>query len=65
MAISNVWMRHQTQYMEVLRAFDEPWIIGGDGRCDTPGHCAKYGAYNIMELRHNVILDVELVQVCS
>ncbi len=51
--------------MEVLRAFDEPWIIGGDGRCDTPGHCAKYGAYNIMELRHNVILDVELVQVCS
>ena len=62
-AISNVWMRHQMQYMEVLRAFDEPLTIGGDGRCDSPGHSAKYGAYNLMELRHNVVVDVELVQV--
>ena len=63
-AISNVWMRHQTQNMEVLQAFEEPLTIGGDGRCDSPGHSAKYGAYNLMELRHNVVVDVELVQVC-
>lgn len=63
-AISNVWNRHQTQYMEVLQAFDEPLTIGGDGRCDSPGHSAKYGSYNLMELSHNVVLDVELVQVC-
>ncbi len=40
-AISNVWSRLQMQYMEVLRAFDEPLTIGGDGRCDSPGHSAK------------------------
>ena len=62
-AVSNVWSRHQSEYMEVLRAFDEPLTIGGDGRCDSPGHSAKYGAYNLMELRYNVVLDVELVQV--
>ncbi len=57
-AISNVWSRLQTQ------AFDEPLTIGGDGRCDSPGHSAKYGSYNLMELRHNMVLDIELVQVC-
>ena len=24
--------------------------LGGDGRCDSPGHCAKYGKYTLMEL---------------
>ncbi len=64
MAVSNVWMRQQIQYIEVIQAFDEPLVIGGNGRCDSPGHSAKYGAYNLMELRHNVVVDVELVQVC-
>jgi len=64
-AASKVWSRLQTQYIEVLQAFNEPLTIGGDGRCDSPGHSAKYGSYNLMELRHNVVLDVELVQVCT
>ncbi len=64
MAVSNVWMRQQIQFIEVIQAFDEPLVIGGNGRCDSPGHSAKYGAYNLMELRHNVVVDVELVQVC-
>ena len=49
--------------IEVLQAFDEPLSLGGDGRIDSPGHSAKYGAYSLMDLEHNVILDVELVQV--
>ncbi len=50
--------------MEVLRAFGEPLTIGGDGRRDSPDHSAKYSSYNL-ELRHNVVLDIELVQVCT
>ena len=37
--------------------------VGGDGRCDSPGYCAKYGAYTIMDLERNQILDMQLVQV--
>ncbi len=44
--------------VRVLQAFDEPLSLGGDGRSDSPGHCAKYGAYTLMDLEHNVILDV-------
>ena len=47
----------------VLQAFDEPLSLGGDGRCDSPGHSAKYGAYTFMDLEHNVVLDVQLEQV--
>ena len=50
--------------IEVLQAFDEPLSLGGDGRSDSHGHSAKYGAYSLMDLEHNVILNVELVQVC-
>ena len=27
------------------------------------GHSAKYGAYTLMDLHHNMVLDVQLVQV--
>ena len=37
--------------------------MGGDGRCDSPGFCAKYGTYSCMDLKTNNILDLQLVQV--
>ena len=40
--------------------------IGGDARCCSPGHTAKYGSYSVMDLKTKEILDVQLVQVsCS
>ena len=37
--------------------------LRGDGRCESPGHCAKYGAYSLTEERSGLIVDFELVQV--
>ena len=62
-AISTVWSQNQMAMIRSLQASDEPIAIGGDGRSDSPGHCAKYGAYSFMDLKHNVVLDIELVQV--
>jgi solute carrier family 8 (sodium/calcium exchanger) len=59
-AIFNVWNQQQTNMIQVLQALGEPLSLGGDGRSDSPGHCAKYGSYSLMDLEHNVILDVEL-----
>jgi hypothetical protein len=47
----------------LLQEYDEPLSLGGDGRCDSPGFSAKYGTYTLMELKHNAILDIQLVQV--
>ena len=63
--IMNVWNRQKMAMIEMLQALGEPLVLGGDGRSDSPGHSAKYGSYTFMDLEHNVILDVELVQVCA
>ena len=37
--------------------------VGGDARCDSPGHTAKYGSYTFMDVSSNKVLDIQLVQV--
>ena len=37
--------------------------ICGDGWCDSPGHCAKYGTYTVMDENINKVLDFEVIQV--
>lgn len=37
----------------------EPLVLGGDGRADSPGHCAKYGS---IDLEQGIVVDIQLVQ---
>lgn len=37
-------------------------ILGGDARCCSPGHTAKYGSYSLMDLQKSKIVDIQLVQ---
>ncbi|XP_046843252.1 uncharacterized protein LOC124437312 isoform X2 [Xenia sp. Carnegie-2017] len=59
-SVSNVWHMNQKHLLESIR--ERNINIGGDGRCDSPGHCAKYGSYSCMDLKSNNILDTQLVQ---
>ncbi|XP_074649011.1 uncharacterized protein LOC141904327 [Tubulanus polymorphus] len=36
--------------------------LGGDGRCCSPGHTAKYGSYSIIDMETQKILDFQLIQ---
>ena len=38
-------------------------MIAGDGRHDSMGHSAKYGAYTVFSCDINMILDFALLQV--
>jgi hypothetical protein len=62
--ILSVWTDHQRELLETLIQRPGEVILGGDMRADSPGHCAKYGSYTMMELSANRIVDVCLVQVC-
>ena len=35
--------------------------MSGDGRCDSPGKCAKFCTYTLMETSKNVILHSETI----
>ena len=37
--------------------------VCGDGRCDSPGHSAKYGTYTLMDEKTNLIIEFSIVQV--
>lgn len=63
LAISAVWEKHQAMLLKQLRQEKRQLAIGGDGRADNPGHLAKFGSYTMMELKKEVIIDVQLVQV--
>ena len=40
-----------------------PVTVNGDGRFDTPGHSATYGAYTMMDAKTSKILVSNLVKV--
>ena len=59
--ISDTWEAHQECVHVCLE--EKCLQVSGDGRCDSPGHSAKYCTYTIMDAQTNMILDFQLVQV--
>ena len=56
--------RYLLQHKDLLQSLKgEPLILAGDGRCDSPGHNAKYGTYSMMHVATEKVLDFSLVQV--
>ena len=55
-------MHQQYYFRDVIEANDKV-NLAGDGRADTPGHSAKYGAYSMLDLDEGVVVSVQLVQV--
>ena len=63
-AITLYWHQYQEKLFDSLIDAKEGNILTGDGRHDSMGHCAKYGAYTMMCLNQPTILHFDLVQVC-
>lgn len=38
-------------------------LLIGDGRCDSPGHSAKYCTYTMMDAESGKVVDIEVVPV--
>ena len=62
-AVERTYRDQQSSLLDSIKAEGKELILGGDGRCDSPGHSAKYGSYSLMDLEQNKILDSQLVQV--
>ena len=66
-ATEKVYREQQSELLGSIKAEGVKLILGADGRCDSPGHSAKYGSYTLFDIKRKKILDTELVQVgcCS
>ena len=77
---SSTFFRHQSSYLQpaIMEVYNQQQkeliadlvrrggdlVLCGDGRSDSPGHCAKYGTYTVIEARVNKVLDTQVVQAC-
>ncbi|KAK3106546.1 hypothetical protein FSP39_022375 [Pinctada imbricata] len=50
------------RYLHTAREKNLPLSLGGDGRCDTPGHSAKFCSYTMLDVNLMVVADIQLVQ---
>ena len=64
-AVEITYKKQQSTLLEDIKDEGKELILGGDGRCDSPGHSAKYGCYSLMDVEHNKIVESQLVQVCT
>lgn len=56
-----VWATEQAALMERAKGSDLRLL--GDGRCDSPGHSAKYLTYSLMDAETTQIIHFVQVQV--
>lgn len=60
--VQEAWEKEKQKVYEEIKASPKV-VLSGDARCDSPGHCAKFGSYTLMDTSSNKIVDMELVQV--
>ncbi|KAL4126059.1 hypothetical protein QTP88_010290 [Uroleucon formosanum] len=59
--INAIWSEHKKSNFLKLKSSDKIWLAS-DGQFDSPGFCAKYCTYTLMDLNSSKIIDFKLVQ---
>ena len=58
--VFNFWDRMKTTILNVFKQYNDI-CLSGDGRNDSPGHCARYCCYFVMDQFVKVIVDLEVM----
>lgn len=60
--IDDKWKKVCEDVVEDLKKTDAV-ILNGDGRCESPGHNAKYGTYTFMDCNTSKVVEFQVVEV--
>ncbi|XP_075536996.1 uncharacterized protein LOC142572060 [Dermacentor variabilis] len=60
LAVHKLWEREKRSLLSCLSSTGAQ--LAGDSRADSPGYCAKYGTYSLLDTSLNRVIDVQLVQ---
>lgn len=57
--IDEYWLSQQQEILAKLSG--ESLVVAGDGRCDSPGTCAKYCSYTLMDTETMMVVHTTTV----
>lgn len=60
--VNHFWAKEREEIYHELRCRGNVQLAG-DGRCDSPGFCAKYCTYTFMDVHTGKVVDFEIKQV--
>ena len=61
--VKSTWEQQQLEIFNDLKAREGGVALAGDGRCDSPGHCAKYCTYTLLDVESQKVVDFKVVSV--
>ena len=61
--VRSAWQNQQAAVFADLKSRDGRVVLAGDGRCDSPGHCAKYCTYTFLDVDSKKVVDFKVVSV--
>jgi len=57
-----MWREHRKDNLNEIKNSEKNIWLAGNGQFDSPGFCAKYCTYSVMDLHSSKIIDFNLVQ---
>ena len=61
--VRTTWQQQQQEIFSELKDREGGAVLAGDGRCDSPGHSAKYCTYTFLDVRSQKVIDFNVVSV--
>lgn len=61
-SVLSYWQYIQNLYLQSIKDKGHHLKLGGDARCSSPGHTAKYGSYTFMDVETSKVIYIQLVQ---
>ncbi|KAK7909539.1 hypothetical protein WMY93_014223 [Mugilogobius chulae] len=59
--VQNTWINEQRAVLATMKS--QEVVLCGNGRCDSPGHSAKYCTYTFLDTKSNKVADFKVVSV--
>lgn len=59
--IEKAWNKEQNALMTTKKSDQSEVVLCGDGRCDSPGHSAKYCTYTFLDVQSQKIIDFKVI----
>lgn len=59
--VNEAWIKEQNSLSSFVDS--QPLFVSGDGRCDSPGHNAKYMTYSLLDQKVGKVITISLTQV--